>query len=304
MTRFTAVASSWGRQVVHNLWGIVNVLDITRWRPLAPGLLAADHPLVTGLAPDGAPIWPRNIVFATPPRPDDDSDAAIVTRVGRHLAHMVGLSVTEAQWPEGRPSRMPPAINYLHAGIHYSGAWLVFSTFGEAFTHFSDPAFIAEFKRMVVAERREPVTVFRERSYTHDEYAEFVAFLRTQLPWFSNSNGPRRRVLWGNPSPYPAVNTITGHWMHTVRLIAAGRADAAVRAPITARYFTSQYHGTRTRATRIERALARATRWRIDLRGAREGLFFIDKRLLDRGWRFIGQRLVPPSSPERKAPEP
>lgn len=299
-----SVARTWGSQTVHNLWGIVNVLDITRWRPLPPGLLRADHPLVTGMSPDGGgPIWPRNIVFATPrraPAHGDEPDDVIVTRVGRHLARMVTLSVPDAHWPEGRPSRMPPAINYLHAGVHYPGAWLVFSTFAEAIRHFSDPAFVDEMRRMVRVERREPVSVFRERTYDADEFAAFVAFLRTQLPWFSNSNGPGRRVLWGNPSPYAAVNTITGNWMRTVRLIAAGRADDAVRPPIApGAYFRDTYAGPRDRATWLERGLARATRWRIDLRGAREGLFFIDKRMLDAGWRFVGRRFLPPDDPAR-----
>lgn len=295
------VARIWSGQVLHNLWGIVNVLDITRFRPLPVGLLPAEHPLVTGVEPaSGRPIWPQNIVFATPPRPGDEPDDEIVTKVGRHLARMVRLSVPEAAWPEGRPSRMPPAINYLHAGVHYPGAWLVFSTFPEAIRHFSDPRFVAELQRLVRTERREPITVFRERDYTHDEFAAFVAFLRTQLPWFSNSNGPGRRVLWGNPSPYAAVNTITGNWMRTVRAIAAGRADDAALPPIRAPYFRGTYAGPRDTATRLERALAHATRWRIDLRGAREGLFFIDKRLLDAGWRFIGRRLVPPDHPRRR----
>jgi hypothetical protein len=292
------IARIWGTQTVHNLWGIVNVLDITRWRPLPEGLLSAEHPLVTGLAPhDGRPIWPQNIVFATPRRPGvaDEPDDAIVTRVGRHLARMVMLAVPDGKWPAGKPSRMPPAINYLHAGVHYPGAWLVFSTFAEAIRHFSDPAFVQELRRLVRVERREPVSVFRERAYDRDEFAAFVAFLRTQLPWFSNSNGPGRRVLWGNPSPYAAVNTITGNWMRTVRLIAAGRADEAVRPPIApGAYFRGTYAGPRDRATWIERGLARATHARIAMRGAREGLFFIDKRMLDAGWRFVGRRFVPP----------
>lgn len=296
------IARIWGGQILHNTWGIVNVLDITRWRPLPPGLLAAEHPLVTGVDPaSGAPIWPQNIVFATAPRPGDEPDDEIVTKVGRHLARMVRLAVPEDGWPEGRPSRMPPAINYLHAGVHYPGAWLVFSTFAEAIRHFSDPRFVDELQRLVRVERREPVTVFRERAYTHDEFAAFVAFLRTQLPWFSNSNGPGRRVLWGNPSPYAAVNTITGNWMKTVRLIAAGQADAAVRPPIArGAYFRGRYAGPRDRANLVERALAVATRWRIDRRGAKEGLFFIDKRLLDAGWRFIGLRMTPPDAPDRQ----
>ena len=289
----------WGGQALHNLWGIANVLDITRWRPLPAGLLAAGHPLVTGLCPrTGAPIWPQNIVFATPPRVGDVSDAEIVTRIGRHLARMVGLSVIDARWPEGRPSRMPPAINYLHAGVHYAGAWLVFSSFAEAISHYSDPRFTTELRRLVAVERREPITVFRERVYDRDEFAGFVAFMRTQLPWFSNSNGPGRRVLWGNPSPFAAVNTITGNWMTTVRQIAAGRADEAVRPAITARFFEEEYAGPRDRFNSVEQMLARVTRWRIGLRGAREGLFFVDKRRLDAGWRFVGRRFV---APEKEA---
>ena len=301
LARVARIPGIWGAQALHNLWGIVNVLDITRWRPLPAGLLAAEHPLVTGVCPvTQTPIWPQNIVFSTPARDGDPSDAEIVTRVGRHLARMVGLSVVDATWPEGQPSRMPPAINYLHAGVHYGGAWLVFTSFSEAIRHYSDPRFTAELRRMVAAERREPITVFRARDYDREEFAAFVAFMRTQLPWFSNSNGPGKRVLWGNPSPFAAVNTITGNWMRTVRQIAAGRADEAVRPAITARYFkeAGAYAGPRAQADAAERLLARVTRWRIGLRGAREGLFFVDKRRLDAGWRFVGRRFV---APERQA---
>jgi hypothetical protein len=285
------IAAIWARQALHNLWGIVNVLDLTRWRPLPAGLVPAGHPLITGADVDGAPIWPRNVVFATPPRPGDEPDPAIVGKVGAHLAGLVARSV-----PGAPPSRMPPAILYLHAGVHQAGAWLVFSSFREAIAHYSDDRFAAELRRMVAAERREPITVIRERDVDPLEFADFVAFLRCRFPWFSNSNGPGRRVLWGNPSPYPAVNTITGHWMTTVRLIARGRADVAVRRPIAPGVYFQDgpYRGARERANRTERALARVTRWRIGLRGARAGIFFVDKRRLDAGWRFHGERFEGP----------
>jgi hypothetical protein len=289
------IVTTWARQAAHNLWGIVNVLDITRWRPLEAGLLDVDHPFVTGLEPaTGEPIWPRNIVFATPRRPGDDPDDLIVSRVGEHLAGLVAWSVRGAP-----PSRMPPAILYLHAGVHYAGAWLVFSTFREAIRHYSDPRFAAELQRMVRVERREPITVFREREIDPVEFAEFVGFMRCRFPWFSNSNGPGRRVLWGNPSPYPAVNTITGHWMTTVRQIAAGRADDAVRPAIRrgAYFHEGPYGGPREVALPVERALASFTRWRIGLRGDRAGIFFVDKRRLDAGWRFRGTSFVSPRGP-------
>jgi hypothetical protein len=299
------VPLTWAKQVVHNGWGIVNVLDIVFARPLPPGLLTVEHPLVTGIEPlSGQPIWPQNLVFASPPRAasfGDEADDVIITRVGKHLAHMVSLAVPRPGQPEGPPSRMPAAVNYLHAGVHYPGVWLLFSTFREALAHFSCPRFLAEFRRLVEVERREPITVFRDKQYDRREFAEFVCALRSLLPWFSNSNGPRRRVLWGNPAPYAAVNTITGHWMKTVRLIARGRADEAARPPVRARYFQDgPYRGPRDQAVWYERLLAWATEKRIDRRGAKEGLFFVDKRRLDAGWRFLGARFLDPDTVSRR----
>jgi hypothetical protein len=94
----------------------------------------------------------------------------IVGKVGAHLAGQVARSVAGAP-----PSRMPPAILYLHAGVHHAGAWLVFSTFGEAIAHYAHDRFAAELRRMVAVERREPVTVLRDRDVVPLEFADFVA---------------------------------------------------------------------------------------------------------------------------------
>ena len=184
---------------------------------------------------------------------------------------------------------MPPGILYLHGGVHYNGGWLLFNDFQEAIAHYSDRKFADEFKRFVREQRREPVTLFRDRDYDRDEFAEFVCFMRTIFPWFSNSNGPKKFVLWGNPSPYPAVNTITGHWIRDCRALKTetGRRTVA-RPPIPAgRYFQNgPYCGQRNVTRWPERLLAQFTHTRIRLRGERENLYFVDKRKIRKGLRF------------------
>jgi len=184
---------------------------------------------------------------------------------------------------------MPPGILYLHGGVHYNGGWLLFNDFKEAIEHYSDPRFRAELKRFVREQKREPVTLFRDRDYDREEFARFVCFMRSVLPWFSNSNGPKKFVLWGNPAPYPAVNTITGNWIADCRALktTAGRQKVA-RAPIpAARYFQDgPYHGEVSTTRWPEHLLALFTEKRIALRGAKENLYFVDKRKLNAGYRF------------------
>jgi hypothetical protein len=171
---------------------------------------------------------------------------------------------------------MPPAVNYLHGGIHYNGAWLIFNDAREAIRVASDRGFRRELLRLVRQERREPLLVLRDSDYDPDELAELVCAIRSILPWFSNSQGPKRRVLWGNPSPHPVIAVITGAWIADVRALLAGR-DSVVRPPLDPeRHFRGTYRGWRDRALAPERALAWATERRIRARGDRENLFFVD----------------------------
>lgn len=300
----------WGMQVVHNSIGIVNVADILWLRPMQAGLLAAHHPFCTGIAPaTGKPIWHSNIVFQSERREPRarssvraatsgprESDHAIITRVGNFMRAMVARTVLSIEHPQGQPSRMPAAINYIHSSVHYNGGWLLFNDFAEAIEHFSDARFLAEFRRFVAEEQREPVMVFRQREYQERDFAELVCFLRSIMPWFSNSNGPTRRVLWGNPSPYATVNTITGNWIGDVRLLrtAEGR-HLAPRPPIVpGKYFQAgPYRGWRSRPMLPERILAILTERRIRLRGARGNLYFVDQRKLRgtrREWHDLRER--------------
>jgi thioredoxin reductase len=293
---YARIPITWTALTVHNTWGILNVLDIIWLRPMRGGLIDEQHPFCTGIDPaTGDHIWHRNVVFASPRRehwpnpalaPDPDDE--ILRKVGDHLRKQVLMGAQTSTHPGGHAAPMPPGILYIHGGVHYNGVWLLFNDFPDAIRHFSDPKFAAEFHRLVHEERREPVTLFRDRDYDRIEFARFVCFMRTVFPWFSNCNGPKKFVLWGNPSPYPAVNTITGNWIRETRALKTeeGRARVA-RPPVTAKYFQhGPYCGERETTRWPENLLALLTDRRIKLRGERENLYFVDKRKIRRGLRF------------------
>jgi hypothetical protein len=302
---YLGVPILWFRLTLHNTWGILNVLDLIWLRPMPGGLIDTSHPFCTGLDPaSGEPIWNANVLYRSPHRRSwsgplaPDPDDVIVRKVGDHLRKQVRMAAASPAQRTGRPSAMPPGILYIHGTVHYNGGWLLFDDFPDAIQHFSDPKFLAEFRRFVKEERREPITLFRDRGYDRLDFARFTCFLRTILPWFSNCNGPKKFVLWGNPSPYPAVNTITGHWIKDTRALwsRAGRRSV-VRPPIPARcYFQNgPYRGERSTTRWPERLLAALTQKRIALRGARENLYFVDKRKIKRGFRFGPQPIPNPA---------
>jgi hypothetical protein len=167
-------------------------------------------------------------------------------------------------------------INYIHGSSHYNSGILIFNDFADGLAHFTDPRFRTEVGRFVRQARREVLILFRRR-----EFAYFTCCLRTLFPWFCNANGPKGRVLWGNASPFPAANLITGNWARDVyALRKAGESTAVVRPPIVAReYFQGGPYGNGRRHYRWpERLLAWATYWRVRLRGGRGEMFFVDRR--------------------------
>jgi hypothetical protein len=248
------------------------------------GLVGPKHPWVTGNEPiSGRPIWPQNILYRSPCGADTESDTAIVAKTGRFLAQIVARSAVVPEIPWGRKRRMPHGINYIHGAVHYNGGFIVLEDFRDGIRHFSDARFVAEVRRFARAARREIVVIFRRRDYDLVEYAQFVAFIRTALPWFCNSNGPKQRVLWGNPAPYPTVNLITGNWIRdTYRLKTETGRKTVVRPPIAPGEFfqNGPYKGTRETARWPEKMLAILTYWRIRLRGVRGGLFFVNRAKL------------------------
>jgi len=280
------------------------VLDIIWLRPMPGGLIDHSHPFCTGIEPiSGEPIWAKNILYRTKAREpwhgsiSPDRDEVIVMKVGNHLRKQVLMAASTPDFPTGRPSPMPPGILYLHGGVHYNGGWLLFNDFQEAIDHFTDQRFVAEFRRFVKEQKREPVTLFRDRDYDRDDFGRFVCFMRTTFPWFSNSNGPKKFVLWGNPSPYPAVNTITGNWIRDCRALQHDdRRFTVARPPIPAgEYFQNgPYEGTRNTTRWPENLLAWITERRIRIRGEKENLYFVDKRKLKKGLRYGPDRIPTP----------
>ena len=278
----------WTYSNLHMIKQTLNVLDFMWVHRVKAGLLAPEHPWITGVMPGsaGETIWSRNIVFASPRGAhvsEPAGDEEIVTHVGRFLAAMVQRSnVADPEVPQGRKRRMPHAVNYLHGPVHYNGGYAIFDDFRDAMYHLSDRRFAAEFLRFARRERRELTIVLREKGYDPEEYAWFVAFVRAHLPWYCNGNGPtKKRVLHGTPSPYPVVNPINGTWIADVRRLQRGRLEALVRPPIDARYFTGRYAGHRSDFTWMERLHA-WLQWLVtEAKGFQGGLVFTKRKLIE-----------------------
>ena len=289
----------WTRLTFHNTWGIINVFNIVWVRPMPGGLLKADHPMVTGINPEnGEYIWKQNIIFQSVKSAeyeDGPTDDEITCEVGNHMRKMVAVSSSSNEFPNGRADRMPPAINYIHGCVHYNGGFLLFNDFKDAISHFSNTDFQNSFKRFVKEEGREPVTIFRNRNYDRMEYLEFVCFLRTIFPWFSNTNGNKKRIGWGNPAPFAPVNTITGFWMgDTYKIYTEIGRQSVCRNAIAKKYFSKKvYIGERVTIKPEEKFLAYFTNERVLARGEKGNMFFVDLRKLSRGYKFDPSKKLP-----------
>jgi hypothetical protein len=280
---------NWTYSNVHEIYQSYKVVEFMFSRRLGAGALPPDHPWVTGESPHtGGPIWPRNIVMASPRKddwlgPPPEPDAVIVTRVGRFLSAMVKRStVANPEIPQGPTRRMPHAVNHLHGAVHFNGGYAIFNDFRDGMCHLSDPAFVREMKRYARGERRELTLVLRERQYHPEEYAWFVAFVRAHVPWYANGNGPtQKRVLMGTPSPYPAVNPINGSWIADVERLRRGDLAGIVRPPITGSWFPDRYQGTQSEYGFLERFQAWVLRGIIRAKGFQGNLVFTSRRRIE-----------------------
>jgi hypothetical protein len=125
----------------------------------------------------------------------------------------------------------------------------------------------------------------------------------SHLPWFANVNGAQRRVMWGNPSPYPAVNIINGSWVADTERLRHGDTTTIVRPPVEpGRYFQGEY-GVATRAVnKLEKTHAFLINTWVRRRGFRGGLYFVDRRKVEaeryqqykatKGENFIGNEEI------------
>ncbi len=275
----------WAYQAIHNSHGIVRVLDITKLRPLPAGLVGLDHPWVTGLNPStGKPVWHENVIYRTPRKANANGladDDVVLTATGKFLAERVRQSAVTPELPIGPKRRMPHGINYIHGASHYNSGIILFTDFSDGYQHITNPNFRRELHRFVQTEQREVLFLFRTREYRPRDYAYFSCCMRAVFPWFCNPNGPQDNVLWGNAAPFPAANLITGHWMKDVyTLKQPGGAERVIRPPIqSGAYFQDgQYNSGRDGAVWTEKLLAWATHLRVRLRGAKGGMYFVDRR--------------------------
>ncbi|MGH7717603.1 MAG: hypothetical protein ACREON_02005 [Gemmatimonadaceae bacterium] len=279
----------WTHSNVHDAYQAYKVVEFMLSKRITAGLLPGDHPWLTGISPSsGRSIWPENIVFASPVKTEwaggvPDADEIIVSKIGRFLAAMVKRSALTPEIPQGPERRMPHAVNYLHGAIHFNGGYVVFNDFVDAMYHLSDRRFIREMKRFARTERRELTIVLRERAYDPEEYAWFVAFVRAHIPWYANGNGPtKKRVLWGTPSPYPAVNPINGAWIDDMERLRAGRTETLPRPAIERNaYFQERYRGHQRDFTFLERFHAWAINCVILAKGFQGALVFTRRKRIE-----------------------
>lgn len=267
-----------------------NVWDYLWVHPFPAGMLEEDHPWITGCMPGiDRTIWGENIVYASPRRegfsdPAPEDDHRIVERIGTFLAAMVARSnIANPEIPHGPKRRMPHAVNYLHGSIHYNGCFVIFNDIPDALRHLSDPRFRREFMRLGRTERREITIVLRERSCHPDEYAWFISSVRSHFIWFANGNGPtKRRVLHGNPSPYPAVNTINGAWLRDMKVLQRGDTRGVIRPPVNPDdWFTGEYGGQQSDFTFLERSHAWMQHLYISAKRFQGGLVFTRRKKIE-----------------------
>ncbi len=293
---FLSAIPTWMILTCHNTWGIFNVFFIVWVRPIKGGVARLDHPFATGINPaNGQKIWHDNLLFASERKKEfPKTDAEILEAVGEHLSGMFKKSCEQENQAHGIKDRMPPAINYIHGGIHYNGGFIIFDDVADALSHFSNATFRKHFWKFVLTEKREPVTILREKNYERMNLLQLVCAMRTYFPWFSNSNGNGKRIGWGNPAPYPAINTITGFWKDdTYKFYNRESAYTAPRPAVARKYFevAGSYEAGRTQMWLPERFLAYFTNDRVVARGLKGNVFFVDNRKLRKGFLFDGANL-------------
>jgi hypothetical protein len=119
--------------------------------------------------------------------------------------------------------------------------------------------------------------------------------MRSIFPWFSNTNGNKKRIGWGNPAPYPSMNTITGYWMKdTYKIYSQTGRQNVCRPAISNIYFEKEiYNGPRDFVLPEEKFLASFTNNRVIARGEKGNMFFVDLRKLSKGYKFDPSKKLP-----------
>ena len=223
----------WAKGALYNAYNIARIVDASYIRPLAGGLIDADHPWCSGKpSAEEDVIWHKNVVFRTEAdKSYPHSDEQIVDATGKFLCGMVKKSAASDRYPEGAPRvddhgtvvrRLPHAINYIHGSSHYNAGWMIFNNFEEAFHYFNNKEFRDEVRRFVEEEQREVSIVFRDKDYDPKEFGQLGCMLRTAFKWYSNTNGPVDSVHWGSKVPFATINMITGRFFQDLLAMKEG----------------------------------------------------------------------------------
>ncbi len=254
-------------------------------RKMKAGAIDAEHPWATGIdAKDGTPIWPKNIVYQSQStRFDIENDKVIATKIGKFLRSMVKRSLPcDPEIPQSTKRRMPHAVNYIHGAIHYNGVSMFFDDFADLRAHLGNPTFVKDISAFIKNERREVTFVMRERDYDTTDYAYCVAAMRAYLPYFTNGNGPSKKpVLWGNKSPYLAINSINGAWMDDMNILLAGKVQTIIRPPVSKIHFAASYALKHRDVKWVERLYAWLMFLDVRARGFGGQLFFTKRKLIE-----------------------
>lgn len=248
------------------------------------GAISEEHPWATGQDEGGTFIWQKNIVYQSQStRFDIENDKVIATKIGKFLRSMVRRSLpSDPEIPQSQKRRMPHAVNYIHGAIHYNGVTMFFDDSADLRAHLGSREFVKNVSKFIKMERREVTFVLRERKYDPTDYAYCVAAMRAHLPYFTNGNGPSKKpVLWGNKSPYLAINSINGAWMEDMDHLLADELEKIVRPPVTEKYFSKSYTLHHRDVKWIERLYAWLMYLDVRARGFGGQLFFTKRKLIE-----------------------
>ncbi len=255
-------------------------------RKMKAGAIAPDHPWATGKSgPDEETfIWTKNIVYQSQSSEFDlENDKLIATKIGKFLRSMVKRSLPhDPEIPQSQKRRMPHAVNYIHGAIHYNGVTMFFDDFADLRAHLANKKFRKDVSKFIKKEKREITFVLRERDYDPTEYAYCVAAMRAYLPYFTNGNGPSKKpVLWGNKSPYLAINSINGSWMADMDKLLQGDVKGISRKPVSKKHFDTRYTLHHRDVKWAERLYAWLMFLDVRARGFGGQLFFTKRDLIE-----------------------
>ena len=127
--------------------------------------------------------------------------------------------------------------------------------------------------------------------------------MRSQLKWYGNANGPKKKVLYGVKAAYPVINVINGYWVRDMDALRSGDIISIVRKPITRSYFTGTYPVQLQTYNLWHKALAYFNYLVLKPRGFQGGMVFTKRKLIEpRQYADYQKQTASGNKPEMVAP--